>query len=604
MFYKNTYVVGTVNRGVNKFIIMNEIKAYDNIDVKQVSLAEIAADIRNNGAYECENFSWDGRTFTLNGLSCGTPDELFKMLTATNNYWLVTERLTDNNGNNIGIGVLANRSYVRVTEADVIKHIRNFANAYVRDGSVVNKCKVTPKTNIMDTVSNPAPVAKSNATPNVLSGSNMGQGTVQVNSAAATAPTVPTVPTVAKPSIVTPSANSVGNTMSEEDLKRPSGQDDYDRMKFLVDVLNRAAYVYEQGEDEIMSNKTYDALFDELKDLEKKTGCVYDDSPTQGVGFSAEGSKLEKREHDTPMLSLDKTKDVADLKKFLGPGKEGLLSWKLDGLTVVTKFRNRRLVEATTRGNGYIGELVTENAKTFVNIPERISRLDEIVLRGEAIISYPDFEKIKQTAGGQHYKNPRNLCSGSVRNLDSNVTASRNVRYIVFEWVNAPDGMSKEAELEFIRGLGFETVQSLKVNRDNIEAAVSAFKKAIEKNAYPSDGLVLTFDDVAYGKQLGLTARAPKHSIAFKWQDEDKVTTLIDIEWTPGRSGVITPTAIFEPVDIDGTTVTRASLHNISVMEQLLGTPYVGQKIWVYKANMIIPQISKAVKSTDLQNGI
>lgn len=368
-----------------------------------------------------------------------------------------------------------------------------------------------------------------------------------------------------------------------------AGDKDRERIKELVALLNKARAVYEQGEDEIMSNYEYDALYDELEGLEGRTGLIFADSPTQQVGYQVV-SKLAKIQHDTPMLSLGKTKDINDLKSFLGE-RTGQLSWKLDGLTVVLTYENGVLKQAVTRGNGSIGEDVTNNAKTFVNVPKRIGVNEKIVLRGEALIDYGTFNKIKETPEGADYKNPRNLCSGSVRQLDSSVTARRGVRFVVFDWVNGPDSKPKSWHLEVCKKLGFETVDSIEVNRNNVEEAVQKFSSNISKLRYPSDGLVLTFEDIAYGKSLGVTAKTPKHSIAFKWQDEVAESKLIDIEWQVGRSGVITPVAVFEPVDIEGSTVERASLHNISIIQEVLGQPYVGQKVRVYKSNMIIPQI-------------
>ena len=290
------------------------------------------------------------------------------------------------------------------------------------------------------------------------------------------------------------------------------------------------------------------------------------------------------------MLSLEKTKDTAVLRSFLG-SKEGMLSWKLDGLTVVLTYDGGKLISAVTRGNGYVGEDVTPNARTFINLPQQISRMDKIVLRAEALMTYEQFDKIKDTPEGKDYKNPRNLCSGSVRQLNSEITAKRKIRAVVFDWVNAPDGYTKEEQLDFCKNLGFEVVGALKVTSDTVESRVKAFNEAVAKTMYPTDGLVLTFNDVAYGRSLGVTAKTPKHSIAYKWKDEVAETELLGIEWQPGRTGIITPVAIFKPVDLEGTTVSRASLHNLSIMEEVLGRPYVGQKIKVYKANCIIPQV-------------
>lgn len=377
---------------------------------------------------------------------------------------------------------------------------------------------------------------------------------------------------------------------------KSSGNPKIDRIHQLVDILNKARFAYEQEDEEIMSNYEYDKLYDELKALEEETGTVLNNSPTVNVGYEVV-SKLPKKKHDTPMLSLEKTKERADLISFLN-GKEGVLSWKLDGLTVVLTYENGELVEALTRGNGEVGEVVTANAMVFDNLPRKIAYKGRLVLRGEATISYDDFEVINNSlpVGEEHYKNPRNLCSGSVRQLDSSITATRHVNWTCFN-VEHYDGdlvHSFDKQLEGIRTLGFDVVEYEVVNASNILEAIDRFEYKItnKEMRMPSDGLVLTFRDRVYGKSLGNTTKAPRHSKAFKWQDETAITTLLDIEWSVGKSGVITPVAIFEPVDLEGSTVSRASLHNLSVMYDTLGQPYIGQKIEVYKANMIIPCIA------------
>lgn len=365
------------------------------------------------------------------------------------------------------------------------------------------------------------------------------------------------------------------------------------RMTELVALLNEASRAYYQEAREIMSNFEYDRLYDELVALEAETGVVLAGSPTVNVGYEVV-SELPKEEHDSPMLSLDKTKSVEALADWLGD-KEGLLSWKLDGLTVVLTYENGELKKAVTRGNGVIGELVTNNAKMFKNLPLKIAYKGELVLRGEAVIKYSDFEKINAAIEDvdAKYKNPRNLCSGSIRQLSNEVTKQRNVNLYAFSLIKADGaglGNSREEEFKWLEAQGFSVVPYKKVTAANITDKVAEFAKEIIDFDIPSDGLVLTYEDIAYGIGLGATAKFPRHSIAFKWQDETGVTHLKEIEWSPSRTGLINPVAIFEPVELEGTTVSRASVHNISIMEGLeLG---IGDEISVYKANMIIPQIA------------
>ncbi|MBQ9119085.1 MAG: NAD-dependent DNA ligase LigA [Lachnospiraceae bacterium] len=364
------------------------------------------------------------------------------------------------------------------------------------------------------------------------------------------------------------------------------------RIRELTEFLNRAARAYEQEDRELISNYEYDRLYDELKQLEEETGIVMSDSPTMRAGYEVL-SELPKVQHDSPMLSLDKTKEVAALQEWLGE-KEGLLSWKLDGLTIVLTYRNGALVQAVTRGNGETGELVTNNAKVFKNVPLSIPFRGELVLRGEAVIKYSDFEKINAEIEDvdARYKNPRNLCSGSVRQLNNEITAKRNVNFFAFSLVTAEGAefATRSAQMHWLTEQGFEVVESKAVTAENLPEIVDYFSKKITENDFPSDGLVLTFDDIAYGEALGRTAKFPRHSIAFKWQDEIRETTLLEVEWSPSRTGLINPVAIFEPVELEGTSVARASLHNISIMEALeLG---IGDRITVYKANMIIPQLA------------
>ena len=364
-------------------------------------------------------------------------------------------------------------------------------------------------------------------------------------------------------------------------------------MKELIPILSEAAKAYYQESREIMSNFEYDRLYDELLKLEQETGTVFAGSPTQKVGYEVL-SELPKERHERPMLSLNKTKSVDELREWLG-GQTGLLSWKMDGLTVVLTYEDGVLAKAVTRGNGEIGEVITPNARTFINIPTTIPYKGQLILRGEAVISYSDFEKLNDSIADvdAKYKNPRNLCSGSVRQLNSGITASRNVQFMAFALVRA-DGVdfknSRKEQFLWLSRLGFETVEFVEVTAETLSGAVHGFAEKIEHYDIPSDGLVLLYDDIAYGQSLGRTAKFPRDSIAFKWADEIQETTLSYIEWSASRTGLINPVAVFEPVELEGTTVSRASVHNISIMEGLeLGA---GDRITVYKANMIIPQIA------------
>ena len=372
------------------------------------------------------------------------------------------------------------------------------------------------------------------------------------------------------------------------------------RMKELIEVLDKAAKAYYTESAEIMSNAEYDELYDELENLEKETGIVLAGSLTKKVGYEVLSS-LPKKAHKEPRLSLAKTKEVSELESFLGD-KEGILMWKLDGLTIVLTYENGELVEALTRGNGEIGEVVTENARFFENIPLVIPYKGSLMVRGEAIIKYSDFNRINDeiTDVAEKYKNPRNLCSGSVRQLSTEVTASRNINFIVYEDLEGGEKFkTRVEELNYLESLGFTVVDHPLVTRDSLEAEVRTYEKRIKSYDIPSDGLVLQFNDIAYGNSLGKTAKFPRHSIAFKWKDETAETILREIEWSASRTGLINPVAIFDPVELEGTTVTRASVHNVSIMRGLkLG---VGDKIKVYKANMIIPQILENLTGSDAE---
>lgn len=370
-------------------------------------------------------------------------------------------------------------------------------------------------------------------------------------------------------------------------------EDKTKRIRELIRTLRAAGRAYYQESREIMSNFEYDKLYDELVSLEKETGIVFANSPTQNVGYEVV-SALPKERHEKPMLSLNKTKSVEELADWLG-GQTGLLSWKMDGLTIVLTYQNGTLVKAVTRGNGEIGEVITANARAFVNVPLNISYQGELILRGEAIIRYSDFEKINEQIEDVNakYKNPRNLCSGSVRQLNSEITAQRQVHFYAFSLVKA-DGIdfknSRKEQFEWLKTQGFEVVEYHEVTKETLPETVKMYFEAIAENDTPSDGLVLLYDDIAYGQSLGRTAKFPRDSIAFKWADEIQETKLLYIEWSASRTGLINPVAVFEPVELEGTTVSRASVHNISIMEALeLGA---GDRITVYKANMIIPQIA------------
>ena len=367
-----------------------------------------------------------------------------------------------------------------------------------------------------------------------------------------------------------------------------------ERMQELIKILNEASKAYYAEDREIMSNFEYDRLYEELEGLEQETGIVLSGSPTVSVGYESV-EELPKERHESPMLSLGKTKSREELKDWL-QGKEAILSWKLDGLTVVLTYRNGALFKAVTRGNGEIGEVITGNARTFKNIPLNIAFKGELVLRGEAVITYSDFEKINEEIpeAEAKYKNPRNLCSGSVRQLNNEITAKRNVRFYAFTLVSAEDAdfhNSREEQFRFLEKQGFEVVERKMVTPDTILSAISDFENKIPAYDVPSDGLVLTYEDIAYGKSLGRTAKFPRDAIAFKWADEIRETTLTEVEWSASRTGLINPVAIFTPVELEGTTVSRASVHNVSIVKELkLG---IGDRITVYKANMIIPQIAE-----------
>ena len=366
------------------------------------------------------------------------------------------------------------------------------------------------------------------------------------------------------------------------------------QMKELVKKLNEAAKAYYQEDREIMSNREYDALYDQLEQMEAETGIVLADSPTVNVGYEAVDA-LPKETHESPMLSLDKTKERETLRAFIGTNPT-LLSWKMDGLTIVLTYENGELQKAVTRGNGIVGEVITNNARTFKNIPLKIAYQGRLVLRGEAIITYSDFERINETIEDvdAKYKNPRNLCSGSVRQLNNQITAERNVRFYAFALVSAQDvdmHNSRAYQMEWLKSQGFEVVEYRMVTGESLDEAMDYFSHAIENNDFPSDGLVALYDDIAYGDSLGSTAKFPRNAFAFKWADEIRETTLREIEWSPSRTGLINPIAVFDPVELEGTTVSRASVHNVSIVKELqLG---IGDTIQVYKANMIIPQIAE-----------
>ena len=376
-------------------------------------------------------------------------------------------------------------------------------------------------------------------------------------------------------------------------------EDKIKRMKELIKILNEASVSYYQKSISIMTDYEYDKLYDELVLLEGETNMVLSNSPTINVEPEV-SSGLKTVEHPSPMLSLAKTKSVDELSSFL-KDKEGLISWKLDGLTIVLTYEGGKLISGVTRGNGIIGEVITDNVKQFSNIPLTIPFKERLVLRGEAIIKYSDFERIKKVSldGDKEYKNPRNLCSGSVRQLDPNITKKRHVNLIIFALIEADNKefKYKSDEFEFLKSLGFDVVEYYKVDKDSIYDRVLDFKTRVVDYDIPSDGLVLTYNDINYGLSLGTTAKFPKHSIAFKWQDETETTTLRSVDWLVSRTGLINPVAVFDPVELEGSTVSRASLHNVSILKELkLG---IGDQINVYKANMIIPQVAENLTKSD-----
>ena len=379
----------------------------------------------------------------------------------------------------------------------------------------------------------------------------------------------------------------------EQNMTAKVKQTPQKRMEELIELLNRAGKAYYQEATEIMSNLEYDELYDELQKLEEDLGVVYANSPTVNVGYEVL-SELPKEQHESPMLSLDKTKDVQELKRFVGTQK-ALISWKLDGLTIVLTYENGELQKAVTRGNGEIGEVITNNAKKFKNVPLQIPYKGTLVVRGEAVIGYQEFEEINAEIEVEEdkYKNPRNLCSGSVRQLNNEITEKRNVKFYAFHLVSGEADFQNSREQQFLwlKEQGFDVVEYKVIQESQVEEAVEWFAGEITANPFPSDGLVLTYDDIAYGQSLGTTAKFPRDSYAFKWADEKRETKLIEIEWSASRTGLINPVAIFEPVELEGTTVSRASVHNVSIVEELeLGYEDV---ITVYKANMIIPQIAE-----------
>ena len=386
-------------------------------------------------------------------------------------------------------------------------------------------------------------------------------------------------------------------------MKAEEKQKAIQRMKELSGILKEASRAYYAEDREIMSNLEYDTLYDELVKLEEETQMVLAGSATTTVGYEAV-DELPKEAHESPMLSLDKTKDREVLRGFIGEHKT-LLSWKMDGLTVVFTYNQGNLQKAVTRGNGVVGEVITNNARVFDNVPLKIPYQGELTLRGEAIITYSEFEKINSEIEDvdARYKNPRNLCSGSVRQLNNEITAKRHVRFYAFSLVKA-EGVdfanSRQQQMEWLKDQGFEVVEYRVVTSDTLDETMEHFATQIEHNDFPSDGLVALYDDIAYGDSLGRTAKFPRNAFAFKWADEMAETTLEEIEWSPSRTGLINPVAIFTPVELEGSTVSRASVHNISIMRKLeLG---IGDRIKVYKANMIIPQIGENLTKSGVKD--
>jgi len=376
-----------------------------------------------------------------------------------------------------------------------------------------------------------------------------------------------------------------------------------ERIRELIKRLNQYRDSYYNKSVSEISDHEYDNLFDELKKLEEETNIVMSNSPTHTVGYEVK-SKLKKVKHSHPMLSLDKTKLIDDLKKFAGD-KDCLLMCKMDGLTVLLTYENGELIQAETRGNGEEGEIITHNAIIFENIPLHIDYKGHLETEGEAIITYDDFEKINNNLPeDERYKNPRNLVSGSVRQLDSNIAAQRHIKFIVWKVPEIEDGINSDNaflfRLIFAKDLGFDIVPFYSYSnntsdKENCEYLIENLKEQSKIKGYPIDGLVMTYNDISYGESLGKTGHHPKHSIAYKFYDDVYPTRLLDVEWTMGKTGTLTPTAVFEPVETEGTMVERASLHNLSIMKDL-GIISKYQEIGVYKANMIIPQVDYAKK--------
>ena len=384
------------------------------------------------------------------------------------------------------------------------------------------------------------------------------------------------------------------------------------RIHELVKQLNEYRDAYYNRAESLVVDSEYDRLFDELKALETDTGVVLMNSPTSTVGYDVK-SKLEKVSHDIPLLSLDKTKDVDELVKFMGNHK-CLLMYKYDGLTVELIYNNGKLIQASTRGDGYTGEDITHNAKTFKNIPLTIPYNGFLRVVGEAIIYKHDFQKINDNlpAGEKPYANARNLAAGSVRQLDSAVCYTRNIHFMLWDVLEGLDDLptlddlfpasdSRMTKFFACERLGFELPYACRFEQESsafiIQDAIEHMRdQAIEKGI-PIDGMVMKYDSISYSKQKGGTSHHNNDGIAFKFEDETAETVLREIEWSMGRTGQLTPVAIFDPIELDGTIVTRASVHNLSYIKDY--DLNIGDKLKVYKANMIIPQILENISATE-----
>lgn len=367
-----------------------------------------------------------------------------------------------------------------------------------------------------------------------------------------------------------------------------------EQMKELVDKLNKATEAYDLGKP-YMTDKEWDDMFFALEDLERQKGIVLDNSPTKII-YPSKVPSLAKSTHNHPMLSLQKTKSIDELNDFIGDHPV-LFMCKMDGLTCSLRYLNGKLVSAETRGDGRIGENIFHNALVIPSIPKHIPYKEELIIDGEIICTYQDFEEFKD-----EYKNPRNFAAGSIRLLDSDICKSRKLTFVAWDVIQGFDEeQTLRNKLNTLYEFGFTVVPytsysiSFQAYKNNFEHLIENLKDTAVRFGYPIDGIVAKYNNIEYGKSLGATAHHFNNAIAYKFYDETYTSYLLDIEWSMGRTGQISPIAIFEPIDIDGTEISRASLSNISVMKKTLGEfPFVGQEIEVSKRNQIIPKIERA----------